>query len=441
MKVVFIYPKFEKFLESTPELDKALIDHYIGHFTTPPSLGIPILAALTPAAWEIELVDDNNGDIVDFDVNADLIAINCFTPQATRAMELADGYRAAGKQVIMGGFFPSTAPEEALRHCDAVNIGDGEPTWLTILEDAQRGELKRKYVGGTKFDLAQMPIPRRDIFYEKSGYDWNEDLVQVARGCTYTCGMCAIPTHQGHRIRLRPIDKIVEEVRQLRYDNVYLAEDILFFPSKKIADWSRELFSALEPLGKKYFVSSTMALSTEDALLDSLAKAGVNSFYCTLNVDPKSIRALQGDQEVQAALVDLVDRLESRGIRFFASFGLGRDWDTPALADSILELCHKAKIRTSEFFIFTPYPGSVHWQRLENQGRILHKNWKQYNGAHVVSRPLGMTEDELYQTFLRVWREFYKPLENREVLSTLEPVMTETHMEERRRAVGLSEQP
>ncbi|MCU0661081.1 MAG: radical SAM protein [Myxococcota bacterium] len=440
MRVVFIYPRFEKFLESTPELDRALIDHYIGHFTTPPSLGIPILAALTPPEWEVELVDDNNGDPVDFEIKADLVAISCFTPQATRALELADGYRAAGHKVVMGGFFPSTAPEVALEHCDAVNIGDGEPTWRTILEDARACELKRRYVGGTRFDLKDMPIPRRDIFYEKTGYDWNEDLVQVARGCSYTCGMCAIPTHQGHRVRLRPIEKIVEEIRQLRYDNVYLAEDILFFPGKKLAQWSKELFCALEPLGKKYFVSSTMALATDDALLDSLARAGVNSFYCTLNVDPKSIRALQGDAQVQAELVDLVDRLEGRGIRFFASFGLGRDWDTPALPDTILELCRKAKIRTAEFFIFTPYPGSVHWERLQKQGRILHKNWRHYNGAHVVSRPLGMTEDELYQCFLRIWREFYRPLENREVLETLEPVMTQDHMEERRRSIGLGHQ-
>jgi hypothetical protein len=66
MKVTFVYPRFEKFLESIPDLDRALVDHFLGNFTTPPSLGIPILAALTPPEWEIELVDDNNGDPVNF---------------------------------------------------------------------------------------------------------------------------------------------------------------------------------------------------------------------------------------------------------------------------------------------------------------------------------------------------------------------------------------
>ncbi len=436
MKVTFIYPRFEKFLESLPELDRGLIDHFIGNFTTPPSLGIPILAALTPPDWEIELIDDNNGDPVDVEAKTDLVAINCFTPQASRAFEIADAYRRAGKTVVMGGFFPSTAPQEALEHADAVNIGDGEPTWRQILSDFAQGTLKRKYLGGNRFDLKDMPIPRRDIFYEKSGYDWNEDLVQVARGCTYNCGMCAIPTHQGHRIRLRPIENIAQEVRGLRFDKVYLAEDILFFPNRRIRDWAEELFDTLAPLGKKYFVSSTMALNTDDAFLDRIAAAGVNSFYCTMNVDPKSIRALGGDTELRLEVRDLVCRLEDRGIRFFASFGLGRDWDEPKLADSILELCREAGIRTAEFFLFTPYPGSPHFERLSRQGRILHRDWTKYNGAHVVSRPLGMEPEHLREMFIRLWREFYRPLEGTEVVESLEPNRTEPHMKRRRARVG-----
>ena len=48
----------------------------------------------------------------------------------------------------MGGFFPSFMAEECLKHADSVNIGEGEPTWPIILEDARRGALKPKYHGG-----------------------------------------------------------------------------------------------------------------------------------------------------------------------------------------------------------------------------------------------------------------------------------------------------
>lgn len=209
MKIIFIYPRFEKFLTNNPELDQGLVDYFLGDFTTPPSLGIPILASLTPPEFEVELVDDNAGDPVDFSAAADLVAINCFTPQATRAFEIGDGFRSRGTKVIMGGFFPSFMHEECLRHADSVNLGEGEPTWPLILEDLKAGNLKRIYKGGCTFDMAKMKIPRRDLFYKKDYYDWDEDLVQLTRGCSYNCAMCAIPAHMGSKIRFRPIDNVV----------------------------------------------------------------------------------------------------------------------------------------------------------------------------------------------------------------------------------------
>lgn len=408
MKIVFVYPHFEKFLKNNPDLDKGLIDYFLGDFTTPPSLGIPILASLTPSEHEVVLVDDNNGDPVDFDIDADLVAINCFTPQATRAFQLAQGYRDHGKKVIMGGFFPSFMADECLKYADSVNIGEGEPTWGQILEDARNGKLQRIYKGRHSFDLSQMKIPRRDLFYSKQGYDWDEDLVQLTRGCMYNCAMCAIPAHMGTRIRFRPIKDVVEEIAQLKYENVYLADDTLFFQQSKIAQYAKELFEALIPLGKKYFVSSTMALNTDKEFLDLAARAGVKNFYCTMNVDPVSIRALSGGTQEQTMLCDLVKMLEDRDIRFFGSCALGRDWDDNSIADRILNLFDKAGIHTAEFFIFTPYPGSVHWDRLVRQKRIIDTDWSHYNGAHVVSQPMGMSAEELYGQFIKVWNEFFR---------------------------------
>ncbi len=420
MKVTFVYPRFEKFLSGLPELDSGLVDYFLGNFTTPPSLGIPILAALTPPDIEVEFVDDNGGMPVDFDAPTDLVAINCFTPQATRAFEIADGFRARGRQVVMGGFFPSFMAQECLKHADAVNIGEGEPTWPVILEDARRGTLKPKYHGGHSLDLARVPIPRREIFYGVETYDWDEDLVQVTRGCSYACHMCAIPSHMGNRIRFRPIEKVVEEIRGLKHENVYLADDSLFFPQRRTREYAEALFKALEPLGKKYFVSSTMALNVDPAFLDLAVKAGMRNFYCTMNVDPVSIKALQGEERERRVLIDLVQAIEERGARFFASCAIGRDWDGPRIGERILELFDAAAIRTAEFFLFTPYPGTPLWDRLERQGRIIDRTWSHYNGAHVVTRPLNMTPEALREEFLFVWREFFKRQKERHA-THLEP--------------------
>lgn len=424
MKITFIYPRFEKFLTENKDVDPGLVEYFLGDFTTPPSLGIPIMASWTPPDVEIELIDDNSGEKIDYLAPTDLVAINCFTPQGTRALEIADNYRAHGKKVIMGGFFPSFMVDECLKHCDSVNIGEVETTWEKIVEDARRGELKPVYKGGNRFDLSRMKIPRRDIFYNKELYTWKEDLIQITRGCSYECAMCAIPNHMGHRIRFRPIEQVVEEIKTLKYENVYLADDTLFFPQRKIVEYSTELFKALIPLKKKYFVASTMALKTDVAFMDLAAKAGVCNFYCTMNVDPISIRALQGDKGAIQQLIDLVNMLEDRNIRFFGSFAIGRDWDDTTIADRVIDLYQKAGIRTSEFFLFTPYPGTKQWDRLDRQGRIFDKNWAHYNGAHVVAEHPGMSVDELYGQFIKIWREFFRIQKDRHV-GALEPLTYE----------------
>lgn len=420
MKVTFIYPRFRKFNDDVAQFDPGFVEYFLADFTTPPSLGIPIMASWTPPEVEIELIDDNCGEAIDYTAPTDLVAINCFTPQATRAFEIADEYRRHGKKVIMGGFFPSMAPDECLAHCDSVNLGEVETTWETILQDAARGELKPKYRGGNRFDLSKLRIPRRDIFYNKDSYDWEEDLVQVTRGCSFTCAMCAIPAHMGSRLRLRPIDQVIEEMQTLKFENVYLADDTLFFQQRRVAEYAEELMRRLEPLGKKYFVSSTMALRTDEAFLDLCARAGVRNFYCTMNVDPVSIRALQGSRKERQLLVDLVKKLEDREIRFFGSFAVGREWDDTSIADRILDLYVEANIKTSEFFLFTPYPGSVLWDRLERQNRIFDREWGHYNGAHVVAEHPNMSVEELEEQFRKVWREFFK-LQKEQNVAYLEP--------------------
>jgi len=426
MKITFVYPRFEKFLSALEDLkvDRGVVEYFLGDFTTPPSLGIPIMASWTPPDVEMELVDDNAGDPIDYDAAADLVAINVFTPQAKRAFEIGDNFRARGTNVIMGGFFPSFMVEECLKHADSVNVGEVEPTWERIVDDARKGELKPKYIGGNRFDLSKMRIPKREIFYDKESYDWDEDLVQITRGCSYTCAMCSIPAHMGGRIRLRPIEQVVEEIKTLKFENVYLADDTLFFPQRRISDYATELFKALAPLGKKFFVSSTLALRWDPEVLDLAAAAGVSNFYCTMNVDPFSIKALQGGAKEQQMLVDLVKMLEDRTIRFFGSFAIGRDWDDTSIADRILDLYVKANIHTSEFFFFTPYPGSVHWDRLERQQRIFDRDWSHYNGAHVVAKHPTMSVGDLYGQFTKVWTEFFR-MQKDSHASHLEPLTFE----------------
>jgi radical SAM superfamily enzyme YgiQ (UPF0313 family) len=55
----------------------------------------------------------------------------------------------------------------------------------------------------------------------------------------------------------------------------------------------------------------------------------------------------------------------------------------------------------------TPFPHTRVYQDLEEQGRILHKNWSQYSGDQVVFMPAKIPPDRLQDLFQYAWSAFY----------------------------------
>lgn len=53
----------------------------------------------------------------------------------------------------------------------------------------------------------------------------------------------------------------------MRHQNIYLTDDSLFFPQKAVREYAERFFDAVGGLGRKFFVSSTMALNSDEAFL------------------------------------------------------------------------------------------------------------------------------------------------------------------------------
>lgn len=420
MKILFVYPRFEKFLESTPDLAEALHDFGVGAFRTPPSLALPLLAASTPPQHDVSLVDANM-EPVDFDQDVDLVAISFFTPQADSARAIADGFRARGRLVVVGGMHPTASPDACAEHVDAVVVGEGEPVWPQLLADAEAGALRPRYVAPPMQDLAAVPRPRFEIFSRAGEYEWQSGLVQVSRGCPLRCQACSIPGTMGRRLRYRPVDAVVAEVEALPFDSYYLADDTVMLPTRANVAYSRELFTALRGSRRTCFATTTMSLNTDPDLLRTLYDGGVRTLYTVAGFDPVSVRALRPDATHQAwqKAVDALHAIGDAGIAVFGSFGLGHDEHDPGIFDRVLRLCRDGDVQLSEFFLATPYPGTPLWDRVRAQGRLLDRPWSEFNGAHVVHRPGGMTAEELQRGYHRIWRDFYA---DKEPARSLDPM-------------------
>src|SRR5215831_2912501 len=128
-----------------------------------PLAGLLAVAAGIPRnRYEVVLTDENIEDI-DFDLDCDMVGISAMTSYVNRGYEIADAFRAKGVPVAMGGVHPSFMPAEALKHADAVVIGEVELVIDKMLDDLEHGVLRGTYKSDKLHPMVGMQMPRYDL--------------------------------------------------------------------------------------------------------------------------------------------------------------------------------------------------------------------------------------------------------------------------------------
>ena len=176
-----------------------------------PSLGLLTLAGLTPRDVDVEYLEvPDLATVEGVPGEFDVVAISSFSAQIFEAYKLADRYRLLGTRVILGGLHVSAMPMEALRHADAVVVGEGEPVWPAIVADLSSGNLKPVYdARGLNYTFANSPMPRFDLLdIEK----YNRLTVQTQRGCPFRCEFCAASIRISPVYKVKPVERVIEEI-------------------------------------------------------------------------------------------------------------------------------------------------------------------------------------------------------------------------------------
>jgi radical SAM superfamily enzyme YgiQ (UPF0313 family) len=306
-------------------------------------------------------------------------------------------------------------PHIAAAHFDCVVEGEGEGAWLDLLKDFEAGELKPRYASRA-LPLESLGAPRVSLYLrqERGSFQPDDYPVQLSRGCPLSCHACILPTSMGKGMRAFSLGQVVAQLDFLAAHGkrACLTEDTSWLPGRG-QRLLLELFEHLERSGSpariSYVgISMPMLIAAQPRLLESARRAGVTMFYLVGGFDPITMRAFTGKEpQALARAHRAVARCHDAGIEPYTSFLYGLDDDDEGTVDRMLEFAARANIRKAEFAIFTPYPGTPSWRRLEREGRILSYEWYRYNDANVVFRPAKLTPDQVTDGYLSLWRNFY----------------------------------
>jgi radical SAM superfamily enzyme YgiQ (UPF0313 family) len=379
-----------------------------------PSLGLLTLAGMTPPdRFDVTYHEVDGLDGLEELPDCDLAAVSALTARAKDAYRLAARFRERGTRTVVGGLHATVLPEEAERHFDSVVVGEGELTWPALLRDAERGTLARRYAPrrGEQFDLRHAPRPRLDLA-DPDRYD--RLPVQTARGCPWRCDFCASSILLAQRYRVKPVAKVLEEVRaikRLRHRPfVELADDNTFVRKRH----SRELMRALaEEGGVRWFTETDVAVADDEELLALMRQAGCVQVLIGLESPtgpPLAGVELRRDWKRRRldSYRDAIERIQAHGIAVNGCFVLGLDGGSRADAEAIAAFVVESGLHEVQITVATPFPGTPLYARLALEGRLLDPTaWERCTLFDVNFRPRAMSVAELERSLVELAGRLY----------------------------------
>jgi radical SAM superfamily enzyme YgiQ (UPF0313 family) len=368
-----------------------------------PPLGLATLAAYLSSDDEVSITDEHVEQLK-LDDEPDLVVIQVYITSAYRSYRIADHYRRRGAFVVLGGLHVTSLPDEAGEHADTIFLGPGEDTWPQFLRDYRAGNPARRYQSQTR-TLADLPPIRRDLI--KRHLYLVPNSIVVSRGCPYVCDFCYKEAFfkGGRSFYTQTVDSALAEIERLPGRHLYFLDDHLFGNTH----FASALFDGMSGMGRLWQAAGTVNSVLQPHLMEKAVNCGLRSLFIgfeTTNIS--NLRRQRKTQNLHSDYGEAVRRLHDLGVMVNGSFVFGMDDDDETVFDRTVEWAISQSIETSTFHILTPYPGTALYARMQQEQRILHRNWDLYDTRHTVFQPKLLTPAQLESGYWKAYKDFYR---------------------------------
>jgi len=146
------------------------------------------------------------------------------------------------------------------------------------------------------------------------------------------------------------------------------------------------------PLKKKW---CSHPIEDKPEILDLAAQAGAWYVYQAVFDTSDYIR-------------ERVKRYHDHGIGVEGTILLGLDNHDEDFIKRLIDFLLEIELDLAEFTVLTPFPHTKAYKEIEQQGRILSKDWNDYSADKVVFQPKQMSPERLQELLDLAWNSFYR---------------------------------
>ncbi len=171
--------------------------------------------------------------------------------------------------------------------------------------------------------------------------------------------------------------------------------------------FAKELFRALIPYKIRWAAQASITVAKDDELLKLAFMSGCVALAIGFEtLSPANLAAVGKRINVVDEYEKNIRKIHSYGIAIHGFFILGLDEDNEDVFEHTLHFAEKMRLESAGFAWPVPYPGTALCEFLDRAGRIITKDWSQYE-ANPVFEPKQMSKEILKKGCDCISCEFY----------------------------------
>jgi radical SAM superfamily enzyme YgiQ (UPF0313 family) len=235
--------------------------------------------------------------------------------------------------------------------------------------------------------------------------------VQATRGCPHDCEFCTATQVYGPQYRHKAAEQVAAEIREVKRHwksaQIGFADDNMFVNRRFVS----KLLTEFEQIPFTWYAQSDISIATDPELLRRLHETGCRIIFVGLeSVEERNLANLNGDKWKARRFRNYgehIRAIQESGIGVYGSFIVGMDEDDHSVFEKTIDFVNENHIMGTQVTILTPFPGSRLRDRFEREGRLTNHDWRYYTAWNpVIIHPI-LSEEELEEGLLRIYRGVY----------------------------------
>jgi anaerobic magnesium-protoporphyrin IX monomethyl ester cyclase len=313
-------------------------------------------------------------------LDADLFGMSCWTSNRRGVAYVAQLIKRHHPRahVVIGGPHATPLAKEMLAHhaeIDSVVLGEGDATFMELVERLERGEPSQGIAGtwyrdGDALREAPERASIRNLDELSSPHEWfDTQIVMTSRGCPWQCTFCGAETSWGRGFRGQSVgyvlDALEQAVNRASVKMLQIKDDTFTTNKKRVIELCRGIRER-----KLEFVWScdTRVDVLSDELLYEMRLAGCQRL--SLGVEsgsPQILKAIDKKITVEEIL-ESTELAKKYGIQARFYMMLGNRGETAETFRQTLDFLERARPHQYLFSCLSIYPGTIDFHDAEKQG-------------------------------------------------------------------------